>query len=160
MNKPARYLEPDQPVWSQQASKSDLRLIQRVLANWQDWCLGDEFPRYADIAPDIFGEDWDYCFVLDRTQNFNSPIFDSIGDVLSRHTKSFLAGQTEWARGFLERANSHIAEVYERRDAVVVEAVVTRDDDRRLAFRCILLPLTADGVSISHVLGATNGKLL
>lgn len=149
-----------EPVTSQPATVEDKRLVQRILAHWQEWCLGDEFPRRADIAGDVFGDDWQDCFILDSTSEHPFPVFDFMGQRLAKFSGVFLSGKSDWTETLLDKATGHVDEVFESRDVVLIEEILTRFDGKRLAFRCILLPLSEDGETITHILGAANGKLL
>lgn len=142
------------------ATVEDQRLVQRILAHWQDWCLGAEFPRRVDIAEDVFGDDWKDCFILDSTSEHPFPVFDFMGASLAKFSGIFLSGASDWTETLLDKATGHVSEVFENRDAVLIEEMLTRFDGERLAFRCILLPLSEDGTNITHILGAANGKLL
>lgn len=142
------------------ATVEDQRLVQRILARWQDWCLGDEFPRRADIAADVFGDDWQDCFILDSMSEHPFPVFDYMGSRFAKFSGTFLSGASDWTETLLDKATDHMGEVYKNRDAVLIEEVLTRFDGKRVAFRYILLPLTEDGKTITHILGAANGKLL
>lgn len=147
-------------VSQQPASVEDQRLVQRILARWQDWCLGDEFPRRADIAGDVFGGDWDDCFLLDCQSDHPFPVFEYLGRNLAKYSGVFLSGGSDWTQTLLDKATSHVDEVHADRDVILVEEIHTLFDGKRLAFRCILLPLSENGTDISHVLGAANGKVL
>lgn len=147
-------------ISQQPANVEDQRLVQRILARWQDWCLGDEFPRRADIAADVFGPDWDDCFVLDSQSDHPFPVFEYLGKNLARYSGVFLSGASGWTETLLDKATGHVDEVHALRDVVLVEEVHTLFDGKRLAFRCILLPLSENGSDISHILGAANGKVL
>ena len=160
MNNTAEDQVDSEPLSQRPATVEDQRLVQRILARWQDWCLGDEFPRRADIAGDVFGDDWKDCFILDRTSEHPFPIFDYMGSSLAKFSGIFLSGASDWTETLLDKATGHVDEVFEKRDVVLIEEKLTRFDGERLAFRCILLPLSEDGRTITHILGAANGKLL
>lgn len=147
-------------ISNQPATVTDLRLVQRTLAHWQEWRLGGEFPRRADIDEDVFGDDWKDCFILDCQAKHPFPVFERIGSSLAKFSGIFLSGASDWTETLLDKATDHVGEVFETRDAVLIEEVLKRFDGERLAFRCILLPLSDDGVTITHVLGSANGKLL
>lgn len=160
MSNAVRITTDVERVAGRPASVEDQRLVQRVLARWQDWCLGDEFPRRADIASDVFGDDWDDCFILDSQSEHPFPAFEYLGSNLARFSGVFLSGASDWTHTVLDKATGHVDELMEFHDAVLMEEILMLYDGRRLAFRCILLPLSQDGRTITHVLGAANGKLL
>jgi hypothetical protein len=147
-------------VSDQPATVTDQRLVQRTLARWQDWRCGEEFPERSNIVEEAFGEDWKDCFILDCRADHPFPVFERIGSSLATFSGIFLSGTSDWTQTLLDKATSHVGEVMDTRDAVLIEEVLRRFDGERLAFRCILLPLSDDGVAITHVLGSVNGKLL
>ncbi len=160
MTHSARLPAEAEKISNQPATVTDLRLVQRTLAHWQEWRLGSEFPRRGDIDEDVFGDDWKDCFILDCQEDHPFPVFERIGSSLAKFSGIFLSGASDWTETLLDKATSHVDEVFETRDAVLIEEVLKRYDGERLAFRCILLPLSDDGVTITHVLGSANGKLL
>lgn len=156
----ARMPAEAEKIFNQPATVTDQRLVQRTLAHWQEWCLGDEFPRRADIDEDVFGDDWKDCFILDCQAEHPFPVFERIGSSLAKFSGIFLSGTSDWTETLLDKATSHVSDVFDTRDAVFIEEVLKRFDGERLAFRCILLPLSEDGTTITHILGSANGKLL
>ena len=160
MSIPVRKNEAPASILSQTATVEDLRLVQRVLARWQNACQTQEFPRRSDIEAEAFGEDWAHCFVLDRTGNHPFPVFETLGDELAKYSGIFLSGASDWSQTLLDKATAHVGEVHTTHDGVLLEEALERYDGERLAFRCILLPLSEDGANITHILGAANGRLL
>lgn len=159
MSVPEHKLEQSLGVSLQTANVRDLRLVQRVLARWQDWRFDREFPMRSDIQPIDFGADWENCFILDRTGEHPFPVFETLGRELAKFSGIFLSGANDWSQGLIDKAVGHINEVHSLRDAVLVEDKLARFDGEEFAFRCILLPLSEDGRNITHILGAANAKL-
>jgi hypothetical protein len=138
---------------------AERRLNRRVHAYWEEKRGASGFPRPSDIVPKDLGEDWAFCFILDITGCFGFCKFDCLGTELAKFSGVFLSGRHDWTSTVLDKATGQVAKVVASRGPVFCDDELTLFDGRRLLFRSVLLPLSADQKSITHLLGAANGKL-
>jgi hypothetical protein len=136
------------------------RLNQRVFQYWQDHRPPGGFPAPADICAEALEEDWESCFILDARGDHGYPKFDYLGRRLAKFSGVFLSGRTDWNRTVLDKATEQVAKTLSTKGPVLCDDELTLFDGRRLLFRSVLLPLSADGATITHLLGAANGKLV
>ncbi len=140
-------------------SQMERRLTWRVLKRWQEACGEGAMPRFDQLSPEAFNEDWDFCFVIDACADHPFPIFKYLGPEIAKYSGVFLSGKSDWTKTLLDKSTSHLQEVLDTRETVLVEDELFRFDGKRILFRCILLPLSKDGTEISEILGAASGKL-
>src|ERR1700722_13671011 len=57
----------------------DRRLIMRVLKLWKGMAREDRFPRRSQIDPNMFGQDWANCFIVDLDPNFSGSRLAFVG---------------------------------------------------------------------------------
>jgi hypothetical protein len=138
---------------------SERRLSRRILAYWLDKCGGKDYPSLEDIDPQALGADWDFCFVIDALAAHPFPTFTYMGKEIAKYSGTFLAGEDDWNKSILDKATCHLSEVNQKHDAILIEETLVRFDGSKILFRCVLLPLSEDGMKISHILGAANGRL-
>jgi hypothetical protein len=138
---------------------AERRLNQRVYGRWSEHCQPGRFPAPGDIRAEDLGEDWDSCFILDARGDHGYPKFAYLGRRLAKFSGVFLSGRQDWNRTVLDKATEQVAQVLKSGGPVLCDDELTLYDGRRLLFRSVLLPLSADGIAITHLLGAANGKL-
>jgi hypothetical protein len=138
---------------------AERRLNRRVYGYWDAKCRAAGFPRPADISAEELGEDWPYCFILDISGCFGFCKFDFLGQELAKFSGVFLSGRRDWTLTVLDKATGQVSKVVESGGPVFCDDELTLFDGRRLLFRSVLLPLSADQMTITHLLGAANGKL-
>jgi hypothetical protein len=138
---------------------AERRLNQRVFSHWEDKRPSDGFPSPGDIRAEELGDDWENCYILDAGGDHGYPKFDYLGRQLARFSGVFLSGRKDWNQTVLDKATEQVSKVLRTRGPVLCDDELTLFDGRRLLFRSVLLPLSADGSSITHLLGAANGKL-
>jgi len=138
---------------------AERRLNRRIYNYWDAKRAGVCFPQPGEILPEDIGEDWPYCFILDISGCFGFSKFDYLGKELAKFSGVFLSGRHDWTRTVLDKATEQVSKVVKNGGPVFCDDELTLFDGRRLLFRSVLLPLSADGRSITHLLGAANGKL-
>lgn len=138
---------------------AERRLNQRVYSYWQERRPQAGFPAPTDLKPDGLGADWDFCFVLDARSDYGYPRFEYLGRGLARFSGVFLSGRHEWNRTVLDKATDQVARVLKTGGPVFCDDELRLFDGRRLQFRSVLLPLSASGGAITHLLGAANGRV-
>ncbi len=135
------------------------RLIWRLLNYWEQQRGDRDYPSLDDINPAAIGEIWPYCFLLDVEHYRTFPYFQYLGPGLAKYSGIFLGGQRDWSFTLLKKAVCHFREALERGAPVLVEEELTQYDNQKLLLRSVLLPLSADQVTIDHLLGAAHGIL-
>jgi hypothetical protein len=133
------------------AGKEERRLVERVVRHWTEVAVGRRFPRLEEIDPWIVGDNWSNCLLIAVQSPVELSHFVAVGENLAVAlcSKDTLAGLLL----------SYLPRVLPARRCLIVEGQATH---RRVPvlFRGALLPLSNDGVSIDHVLGAANYRVL
>ena len=127
------------------------RLVDRVLRLWTEMARGGSFPRLDQIEPSLLGEDWVNCFVIAVRSPVQLSHFVAGGENLL-----FTHCPNDSLAGVLL---SHLPQVLSERRCLMIEGRATLRGSGVL-YRSALFPLSEDGVSIDHVLGAANHRLL
>src|SRR5262249_38942269 len=132
---------------------------RRIYNYWEAKRATSAFPRPADIDPAELGEDWQSCFILDIRSCVGFSKFEFLGPELAKFSGVFLSGRQDWASTVLDKATGQVSKVISSGGPVFCDDALTLFDGQRLLFRSVLLPLSADQVSMTHILGAANGIL-
>ncbi len=138
---------------------AERRLNRRIYNYWAARRGSGCLPAPGEITPAELGEDWPFCFILDISAGFGFPKFDFLGAELAKFSGVFLSGRNDWMSTVLDKATGQVGKVVESGGPVFCDDELTLFDGRRLLFRSVLLPLSADAMTITHLLGAANGKL-
>jgi hypothetical protein len=133
------------------SGQGERRLVERVLGYWKKVAAGQRFPRLNEIDPWMVGDDWANCVVIAVQSPVELSYFAAAGKTLAVAlcSRDTLAGLLL----------SHLPRVLSARRCLIVEGEATLRGVPIL-YRGALLPLSDDGVSIDHVLGATNHRTL
>jgi hypothetical protein len=131
--------------------QGERRLVERVLGHWKKVAAGQRFPRLNEIDPWMVGDDWANCVVI----AVQSPVELSYFAAAGKNLAVALCSRDTLA-GLLR---SHLPPVLSARRCRIVEGEATLRGVPIL-YRGALLPLSHDGVSIDHVLGAINHRTL
>jgi hypothetical protein len=131
--------------------EDERRLIARVLRHWTEMVHELGFPRLDEIDPWMLGEDWANCLLIAVEQPVELSHFISLGENLAVALCS-----TDNLAGVLL---SHLPRVLSERRCLIVEGGATLRG-AGILHRSVLLPLSEDGVTISHALGAFSYRPL
>jgi hypothetical protein len=131
--------------------EEERRLVGRVLRHWEKFVDGGRFPRRDEIDLWLRGEDGKNCLLI----ALESPIELSHFVVVGLNLAVALCSTDTLAGVLLSRA-SRVASA--RRGVMIEGGATLRGAD--ILYRSVLLPIAEDGVTIDHVLGATNYRLL
>jgi len=133
------------------SGQGERRLVERVLGYWKKVAKGQRFPRLDEINPWMVDDDWANCVVIAVQSPVELSYFAAVGKNLAVAlcTRDTLAGLLL----------SHLPPVLSARRCLIVEGEATLRGVPIL-YRGALLPLSDDGVSIDHVLGATNHRTM
>jgi hypothetical protein len=140
-------------------AEAERRLTWRLFNYWDRVRDNRPFPALADIDGAAIPDMWPWCFVLEAENGMSAPYFHYLGSELARYSGVFLSGADDWRLTLLDKAASHLDRTLTARAPVLVEDELRRYDGRELLFRSIMLPLSDDGATVGHVLGAANGLL-
>ena len=126
------------------------RLVDRVLRLWTEVAHQGRFPRRDQIEPTL-GADWANCLVIAVQSPVRLSYFVAVGNNLSgaRCPNNNLAGVLL----------SHLPQVLLERRCLMIEGRATLRS-LGVLYRSALYPLSEDGASIDHVLGAANYRPL
>ena len=127
------------------------RLVDRVFRLWTEVARGGRFPCRDQIEPSMLGEDWANCLVIAVQSPVQLSHLVAVGENLS-----FEHCPNDSLAGVLL---SHLPQVLSERRCLMIEGRATLRGSGVL-YRSALFPLSEDGVSIDHVLGAANHRLL
>lgn len=131
------------------------RLIGRIEKEWRS-CAGDGCPRRSDIDRAKFGNDWDFCFMVDLSDSPMDSRFSYVGVALREPGSPIFERQriSETSDGsLLKLAAKQIGKLKDLKHGVVSSGAATHQE-ADILYRAILLPLSEDGVAIDGVLGA------
>jgi hypothetical protein len=131
--------------------EDERRLVERVLRHWTKTLHARGFPRHDEIDPWMLGEDWANCLVIAVEEPVELSYFVGVGKNLA----VALCSSTSLAGVLLSR----LPRVLSERRCLIIEGGATLRG-ARILHRSALLPLSEDGVTISHVLGAASYRPL
>jgi len=131
------------------------RLTTRVEKEWRASSRA-AFPRRSDIDRAKFGNDWDFCFIIDLNDRTQDSRFSHVGAELREAGTPIQERQRvgENLEGsLLELAAREIEKVKALKQPVEKSGRAVHEDCEIL-YRAILLPLSENGIAIDGVLGA------
>jgi len=131
--------------------EDERRLVGRVLRHWKDMMRERGLPRLEEIDPWMLGEDWASCVLIAVERPIELSHFIAVGENLA-----VALCPSDTLAGVLL---SHLPRVLSERRCLIVEGGAMLRGVKIL-HRSVLLPLSADGIAIDHVLGATNYRPL
>ncbi len=139
------------------APAKDRRLTRRVVDVWARAARG-HFPSWQAMQAADLGDDADWMFVVDCEKSVGFPYFVFVGGRLAKLADVFLCGADQLGLSLLDRATADIAAAREREAPHFREETLVLCDGRRILMRAVTAPLADDGETVSHVLGAINGR--
>jgi hypothetical protein len=122
-----------------------------MLRRWTDVALGHRIPRTDEIKPWIADSDWANCGLIAVQSPVELSYFVTVGENLA-----FALCSKDTVAGLLL---SYLPRLLPARRCLIVEGQAT-DRGEPVLFRGALLSLSDDGVSIDHVLGVANNRVL
>lgn len=140
------------------APAADRRLTRRLIDAWARAARG-RFPSWGALRERDLGDDWGWVFAVDLEKSTGFPYFIYLGDHLAKLSDVYLTGETDWTMTLLEKASSDIYAAVSAEGPYYCESTLTLCDGRKLLFRAVTAPLAEDGETISHIVGAANGRL-
>lgn len=137
---------------------AEKRLILRVLTQWHALSEGGTLPRRSQINPQMFGDDWAACLLLDVDPRLERSRFAYIGEYL--RDPHFPPFERQTLAECQESTLLHLATCYAAR--VIGKGVpistggVGLHEGMPIIYRSILLPLSEGEGRIDGLLGAAN----
>jgi hypothetical protein len=131
--------------------QEERRLVGRVLHHWKGIAHCGRFPCRDEIDPWLRGEDGTNCVLIAMELPIELSHFVVVGVNLA-----VALCPTDTLGGVLLSRSPRVALA---RRALMIEGGATLRGVGIL-YRAVLLPLSEDGVTIDHVLGATNYRSL
>ncbi len=136
------------------------RLVLRVLKYWRSKGEGQTLPSLSEIKQQEIEDLWPYCFVL-QTQSENDPVFRYCGDAFVSPPGSMLpyTRVSELPpRSLIAQAMAIVPEVLERRVPITRGGEFQGRHNKLHKYRSIILPLSKDGDTLTHLFGAVNSR--
>ena len=140
------------------APARDRRLGRRLVDAWARAARG-HFPSWTAFQEMDLGDDWDWIFAVDLEKSAGFPFFIYLGDKLSKLSDVYLSGETDFTLSLLDLAAADIFTAAAGQAPHFRDDELTLFDGRRIEFRAVTAPLADDGSTITHVVGAANGRL-
>ena len=147
---------------TQDAFVSERRLGSRVLRHWDAAAVGRGFPATANIDPWLVAEDWANCVLVRVGSELADATFIVVGENLAPASEHRLDGLSILAcarNTLLGALLKELWRVHESRRPVMVEGT-TEHLGGQILYRGVLMPLSADGLTIDTILGAANYRPL
>ena len=140
---------------------AERRLHVRAFEHWASLLCGRAFPTIDDLDFGAMSEMEPRSVLIDYTGDITKPRIARIGTTL-RDECGASAGVTsivDVPRGsLLSRLTDHYLEIIATRAPIGFEAEFTNHQGLATLYRGILMPFSADGETIDHVLGVINWK--
>ena len=137
---------------------ADRRLTRRFVDMWARTARG-RFPSWQEFQSNQLGDDWDWVFAVDVEKSVGFPYFIFLGQALTRLSDIYLTGDDDFSATLFEKAVDGIFGAVAEEGPHYRDDRLTLCDGRSLMLRAVTLPLSEDGTTITHVMGAVNGKL-
>lgn len=139
---------------------SERRLHVRAYEHWVSLLRGRPFPSIADLDFDAIAEFEPRAVLIDYTGDVTTPRIARIGDTLRDECGAGgIDAVADVPRGsLLSRLTDHYLEIIGTRAPIGFEAEFTNHQGLPTLYRGILMPFSADGETIDHVLGVINWK--
>ena len=141
-----------------QSQLHEQRLVLRVLARWRSLCNGAALPRRSQIDPQLFGQDWSNCLLIDIDPKLERSRFAAVGENLRDPNWPTLERQSlaECQEStLLYVATSYAARVLAK-GVPISTGGVGLHEGQPIVYRSILLPLAEGQGRIDGMLGAAN----
>ena len=133
------------------------RLTSRVQKIWRSRVNG-RLPSWAEISGLDLGADRQVCFAVDLALSNGFPYFIFLGDGLLELSRLYMSDRAHWDITPMDLAAARMDEAALTRSPVHFNDVLRTPEGKRFIFRSVILPLSDNGVDVSHVFGAANGR--
>ena len=141
----------------QQPKRAERRLAARVCKTWKE-ASGDQLPSWEDISKRDLGKDRAFCFCVDLRVSNPEPYFVFMGESLEKLMGLYLDSAAVLPVDVMDLASRQMDEAALCKAPVTTSDTITLNNGKRIVFRSTLMPLSDDGVNVTHIFGALNGK--
>lgn len=135
----------------------DQKVIRRVGNIWRA-LAGAKLPSWNDLRAADLGAALPCCFTVDLSLSSGFPYFIYVGEAAAQLEALPACDAFQRELSPVELAAGSMDEAALSRAPVHHSGVVRCLDRRNLLWRSILLPLSDNGVDVSHILGAVSAK--
>ena len=139
------------------APATDRRLTRRVVDVWARAARG-HFPSWKAMQEMTPDDDLQWMFAVDCEKSVGFPYFIYVGSRIGKVADVFLCGADEFGLSLLDKATADINAARAQRAPHFREETLKLCDGRRVMMRAVTAPLADDGHTVSHVVGAVNGR--
>ncbi|WP_425408346.1 hypothetical protein [Hyphococcus sp.] len=136
---------------------TERRLTERIRLKWARLADG-RIPSLREVEDLNLGLDREYCFAVDLRLSDILPYFIFMGEQLSRYAALYPMDDPHREKTLLDTAIAKMDEAALTRQPVTYSAITRLSAGKRIGFRSILLPVSEDGLYVSHIFGAAKGK--
>ncbi|HEV2567791.1 hypothetical protein [Sphingomonas sp.] len=140
---------------------AERRLHVRAYEHWASLLCGRAFPSIDDLDFAAIDEFEARSVLIDYTGDVTAPKIARIGATLRDEcgAAAGIKAVSDVPRGsLLSRLTDHYLEIIGTRAPIGFEAEFTNNEGLPTLYRGILMPFSADGETIDHVLGVINWK--
>lgn len=140
---------------------AERRMHVRAYEHWVSLLDGRPYPPIHELNLADLSDFEPRCVVLDYTAGFDDPKIGHIGRTLREECGAAegIVSVSDVPRGsLLSRLTDHFLEIIGTRAPIGFEAEFTNHQGLPTLYRGILMPFSADGATIDHVLGVINWK--
>lgn len=145
----------------QERPSMERRLVLRVLKRWRSIAGDRRYPAHADITAESMEGMWANCFILQLGRFRDDPIFRFCGDSFT-HPPGHMLEMTPVSAlpkaTLIAHAVTFLDEVLDRDVPIARGGGFVMPTDEQVRFRSILLPLSDNDRTLTHLLGAANAK--
>lgn len=138
------------------------RITKRVYDYWCGLCRGRDMPEESDIDPDVLGEDWPYCYLLqtrdiDHIEQFN---FTYLGEGISNayHRAGIDPGNLELIGPNAFYLAHRFKQVVKTREPIIESNHLFAYDGTKIFYRQCLLPVGTHH-KVEAIFGAVQFKI-
>lgn len=139
------------------APAADRRLTRRFVDLWARAARG-RYPSWEALQQMELGDDLDWMFVVDYERSIGFPFYVHLGERLAKFSDVFLCGASDFGLSLLNKATDDIFSAVSAQGPHFREETQILCDGRQVHLRSVTAPLADDGETITHVVGAVNGR--
>jgi hypothetical protein len=136
------------------------RLIHRFLYHWIALCQEQELPSIDDLSIANLPAPWEQCFLLTRTEPWQTREFDHLGEVFHTDHVSPDRNRVDAIRpqSLLDYVTRPISLAIADRIPMITSGSIVSTNRRHLKFRSIILPFAGRASGNLYLLGAANWR--
>lgn len=141
-----------------------VRLTFRLLRYWEQIRGARAMPQENDIDPEVLGEDWNYCFLLQSRDiaNIQDYNFTYLGSkILQAYCDEAIDAHNDCMVGpNAFRLSAHFSKLLEIKAPLIDEGEFETIHGHRVLYRQILLPLGSSADVVEAIFGGMSYKIV